>query len=249
MMEAAELAVLMVMFRVSLQGVFAGFTRQIQRAATRPSAPDSADTRSPAVGWLLGTGHLGVSTFCNKSYNPVCNMDWVVITYRLPAEPSRHRVAVWRELRKTGAVSLQQAAWAVPARPHLVEGIDRAAELVARADGEATVFEARPRDEAQAARLEELHTDAREAEWTEFLSECEKFEREIAKEISQGKLILAELDEEEQSMERMRRWFREIRSRDVFHAPSAEIAEHRLKECGEVLEDFADRVYEAGGTR
>ena len=28
-----------------------------------------------------------------------------MITYRLPAEPSRHRVAVWRELRRLGAVS------------------------------------------------------------------------------------------------------------------------------------------------
>src|ERR671934_1962801 len=106
-------------------------------------------------------------------------MDWMVITYRWPAEPSRHRVAVWRELRKTGAVSLQQATWAVPDRPHLAEGIDRAIELVARADGEAIVFRGAPRDETQAARLEELYTEAREAEWTEFLSECDKFEREI----------------------------------------------------------------------
>jgi len=176
-------------------------------------------------------------------------MDWIVITYRLPSEPSRHRVAVWRELRKTGAISLQQATWAVPARPHLVEGIDRAADLVARADGEAIVFEAAPRDEAHAARLEELYTEAREAEWTEFLSECDKFEQEIGKEIAKGKFIHAELDEEEQSMDRMRRWFRELRSRDVFHAPLADLAERRLKECGEILEDFADRVYEAGGTR
>ena len=176
-------------------------------------------------------------------------MDWILITYRLSAEPSRHRVAVWRELRKTGAVSLQQATWAVPARPHLAEGIDRATELVTRADGEAIVFQGAPRDEAHASRMEELYTEAREAEWREFVSECDKFEREIEKEISEGKLIVAELDEEEQSMERMRRWFREIRGRDVFHAPSAEIAEHRLKECGEVLQDFADRVYEAGGTR
>jgi hypothetical protein len=27
-------------------------------------------------------------------------MDWILLTYRLSSEPSRHRVAVWRELRK-----------------------------------------------------------------------------------------------------------------------------------------------------
>jgi len=175
-------------------------------------------------------------------------MEWLLITYRIPAEPSRHRVAVWRELRRTGAVSLQQATWALPARPHFEEGVERAAELVERAEGAAIVFTGAPRDEAQAAMLEDLFTEAREAEWKEFLSECDKFDREIDKEISKGKFIFAELDEEEQSMERMRRWFREIKSRDVFHAPSAGLAERRLKECAEILEDFADRVYKAGGT-
>lgn len=175
-------------------------------------------------------------------------MEWLLITYRIPAEPSRHRVAVWRELRRAGAISLQQATWALPARPHFEESMDRAAQLVERAEGAAFIFKGAPRDEAHAALLGDLFTDAREAEWKEFLSECDKFEQEISKEISKGKFILAELDEEEQSMERMRRWFREIKSRDVFHAPSAGLAERRLKECGEILEDFADRVYEAGGS-
>jgi hypothetical protein len=175
-------------------------------------------------------------------------MGWLLITYRIPAEPSRHRVAIWRELRRAGAVSLQQATWALPALPHFEEGIRRAAELVERAEGSVFVFEGAPHDEAHAAWLKDLFTEGREAEWKEFLSECDKFESEIAKEIAEKKFIYAELDEEEQSMERMRRWFREIKSRDVFHAPSAGRAEMRLKQCGEILEDFADRVYEAGGT-
>jgi hypothetical protein len=40
-----------------------------------------------------------------------------------------------------------------------------------------------------------------------------------------------------------------LRSRDVFVAPSQERAERRLKECGELLEDFAERVYAYGGER
>jgi hypothetical protein len=35
-------------------------------------------------------------------------VSWRVITYRLPAEPSRHRVAVWRELRRLGAELVYQ---------------------------------------------------------------------------------------------------------------------------------------------
>ena len=60
-----------------------------------------------------------------------------------------------------------------------------------------------------------------------------------------GKLTLAELDEEEQSLDRLRRWYRTIKARDRFGAPSVPVAERRLKECTEALEDFAERVYQA----
>ncbi|GAB2984163.1 hypothetical protein LWP59_17980 [Amycolatopsis acidiphila] len=38
---------------------------------------------------------------------------WLVLVVQVPAEPSRHRVAVWRELRRIGALSLGQGTWAV----------------------------------------------------------------------------------------------------------------------------------------
>jgi len=43
----------------------------------------------------------------------------------------------------------------------------------------------------------------------------------------------------------LRRWYRTIRARDLFGAPSGDAAERRLKECTEALEDFAERVYQA----
>jgi hypothetical protein len=174
-------------------------------------------------------------------------VDWIILTYRLPAEPSRHRVAVWRELRKVGALSLQQATWALPARPEFAAAVSRAIGLIERAGGDALVFDASPRGEAMGARLEERFTAEREEEWTEFLAECGKFEQEIQKEIRTQKFTAAELDEEEQNLERLHRWFRELRARDVFVAPSQQAAERRVKECAEVLEDFAERVFEQGG--
>jgi hypothetical protein len=44
-----------------------------------------------------------------------------------------------------------------------------------------------------------------------------RFRAEIAKERSKGKFTLAELDEEEQNLDRLRRWFRELCARDIFH--------------------------------
>jgi hypothetical protein len=176
-------------------------------------------------------------------------VEWVVLTYRLPAKPSRHRVAVWRELRRAGALSLQQATWAVPARGEFIDAVSRAVSLVERAGGEAVVFDADPRGQESGGRLEQLFTAEREAEWKEFLSECGKFDKEIDKEIAIEKFTAAELDEEEQNLDRLRRWFRDLRGRDVFVAPSQERAEVRLKECTERLEDYAQRVFEHGKER
>lgn len=166
------------------------------------------------------------------------------MTYRLPTEPSRHRVAVWRELRRAGAVSLQPATWALPGGEPFDAALERAVALVERGGGSTLVFEVTAQDPNEAA-LETAFTSDREAEWTEFISECGKFEAELASEIAKEKFTMAELDEEEQNLDRLKRWHRELRGRDLFRAPSANVAEGRLKECEEALEDFADRVFRA----
>jgi hypothetical protein len=169
---------------------------------------------------------------------------WRLITYRLPAEPSRHRVAVWRELRRLGAVGLQQGTWALPSGEGFDEGFDQVLETIDAAGGHPVVL-AVADDDASVAQLEGLFTEQREAEWLEFLGDCDKYEAELAAEVRKGKLTLAELDEEEQSLDRLRRWYRQIRGRDLYGAPGAVIAERRLKECGESLEAFAEQVYRA----
>jgi hypothetical protein len=92
-----------------------------------------------------------------------------------------------------------------PDAPAFADSITRAVQLVQGAGGEAIVLDARGRQPADSERLAELYTAAREAEWVEFLAECGKYLAEIDKEIATGKLTLAELDEEEQSLERLRR--------------------------------------------
>jgi hypothetical protein len=171
-------------------------------------------------------------------------MSWRVITYRLPAEPSRHRVAVWRELRRLGAVGLQQGTWAVPDGDPFDAGFAQVVGAIKAAGGKPVVL-AVADDEDGATQLEALFTAQREAEWGEFVSDCGKYQAELASEVDKGKLTLAELDEEEQSLDRLRRWYRTIKARDLFGAPSAAMAEQRLKDCAEALEDFAELVYQA----
>lgn len=174
-------------------------------------------------------------------------MKWKIVTYRVPADPSRHRVAIWRELRRAGAVPLQQATWALPYHSLTARTIERVLTLVERAEGEAFVFDAEPAAAPMSASLEEAFIDGREAGWHEFIRECDKFDAEIAREIRTRKFTAAELDEEEQNLERLRRWHRDLSARDVLGAPSAAEAELRLKTCSETLEGFAQQVFEHDG--
>ena len=144
-----------------------------------------------------------------------------------------------------GALSLGQGVWALPSAPAFEQGLERTLELIHRGDGEALLLEAHGRDAAQAERLEALFTAGREDEWTEFLDECRKYEAELDRELAQQKFTLAELDEEEQSLERLRRWHRELKLRDLFGAPSAPEAEQKLRQCQTRLEQFSERVYAA----
>lgn len=170
---------------------------------------------------------------------------WVVLVVRIPAAPSRHRVAVWRELRRVGALSLGQGTWTVPDVPGFTDRVSRVVELARRGDGEVVVLDAAGRAGEDDARLAELFTADRTEEWAEFLADCGKFEAEIDKEIRNRKFTMAELEEEEQSLERLRRWHREIRARDVFGAPLAAEADQRLDSCAARMADYTERVFDA----
>ena len=170
---------------------------------------------------------------------------WLLLVVRVPAEPSRHRVAVWRELRKVGALSLGQGVWATLDLPFFSQGVQRATALAENALGEVITMTAQGRAEADATGLERLYNQARTADWAEFLGDCAKFEAELAKEIRIQKFTLAELEEEEQSLERLRRWHRDLTLRDVFGTPERGLATDRLKACTAACENYAELVFSA----
>lgn len=172
---------------------------------------------------------------------------WIVLIVRVPSEPSRHRVAVWRELRRVGAVQLGQGSWALPDAPPFDGFVDKMVALVGEHEGEVFALSASAIDETTASRMRNLYDEARRAEWVEFESECGKCLAALAKEIRNEKFTLAELNEEAQKVDRLRRWHRELRSRDVFDSVD-ETAMQRQLDAGAVeLDRFTALVYQAVG--
>src|SRR4051794_37320628 len=80
-------------------------------------------------------------------------IDWVLLAYRLPREPSTPRIALWRKLRRLGAVQVVDGLVALPLDARTKEQLDWLAEEVLEAGGEATVWEGRPGSVADERRL------------------------------------------------------------------------------------------------
>jgi hypothetical protein len=172
-------------------------------------------------------------------------LQWLMVLVQLPPQPSKYRVAVWRELRRGAAVPVAAGAWAVPAVAAFQPFLDRAAALCREGGGTFTVMDVVPHDADGEALLRDAFAAARLDEWAEFDGDCGKFEDEIAREIAKEKFTFAELEEEEQSLDRLRRWYRDLKRRDVLELPQADAAADRVRQCEGVLEDYATRVYAA----
>jgi hypothetical protein len=173
------------------------------------------------------------------------HFDWVLVNAKVPKEPTRHRVAVWRALRKTGAVPISSGMWAVPRLPQFDSGIATARMLAERGGGTLGSFFVTRESGSDIDALRDAFLDARRDEWKELLAECSAYEVEVRKEIAVEKFTFAELEEEEQSLERLRRWYEELANRSVITLPEQSVAVQELEICQKLLDGYADLVYRA----
>lgn len=80
-------------------------------------------------------------------------VNWVLLAYRLPREPSTPRISVWRKLRRLGVAQLVDGLVALPADARTKELLEWIAEEILEAGGEATVWVGRPGSSADERRL------------------------------------------------------------------------------------------------
>lgn len=178
---------------------------------------------------------------------------WILLLPSMPSEPSRHRVAVWRELRRLGAAPIGSGMWLLPNREPFAAGVDRVQAVAVREGGTIAVLDGSPRDASAADTLRSAFARVRIDEWREFVDDCGKFLAEIDKEFAKQKFTLGELEEEEQSLERLQRWHATLHERDVLELQEAIDGAAVLARCEVRLAEYAERVLrenaDADGTR
>lgn len=172
------------------------------------------------------------------------DMKWIVLTYTLPAEPSRPRVAVWRALKKAGAVSIQQSMWALPDREDHVRTLRKICAEIEANRGEALMMESTFFEKEQERRVTALFSRMRDEEYSEFIEECAKYLKEIEKEIAREKFTFAELEEEEAEHDKLTAWFHKIEARDLFGASLREKAAAENQRISEAFDRYNQLVFE-----
>jgi hypothetical protein len=150
----------------------------------------------------------------------------MLLIYRIPREPSRHRVAVWRKLRDLGALYLQDGVAALPEDAVTREQLEWLQLRVREAGGEATLWEARPGTMAEEAELVGAFRSSREEAYRAIIAEAERVRRKA--EMGGGKTLLEQLG-------KLEREFRAERRRDYFRSPLRTQAAAALKTARRVV--------------
>jgi len=169
---------------------------------------------------------------------------WLFFSYSLPSEPSKARVFVWRQLKKLGAVNYQ-TVWVIPHSNESVNELRKLIETIEGYKGEGMLVEGKALDKNQEERIHKAFIDSRNEEYHEVIEKCEDFFKEIKFEIGRKNFIFAEVEENEEELDKLKQWLKKIEKRDYFvKTPLRKKATEQIKECEKVFENFTRRVYE-----
>lgn len=136
---------------------------------------------------------------------------WVLLTYRLPREPSTPRASVWRKLRRLGAAQLADGLVALPEDARTREQLEWIAEEVLDAGGTAMVWRAQPTALGDERGVARAMSEERSREYIDLAARADT-------------ALSDSPAERRRALKSLRTELRAVRRRDYFRAPGREAA-------------------------
>ena len=170
---------------------------------------------------------------------------WLLLAYKVPPEPAAKRVALWRRLKGMGAVYLQNGVCLLPKTDDHVRRLKILENDIAGMDGDAVILEAVALDRGQQEKVVARFKADRDDAYRELIDKCDDFETEIAKETAAQHFTYNELEENDVELKKLQGWLEKIKKLDFYGGGLATDAVARLKVCEGLLDDYAQRVFDA----
>lgn len=175
----------------------------------------------------------------------MAKVTWLLLTYKMPPEPTAKRIAVWRRLKGMGAVYLQNGVCLVPKTADHTRQLKMLENEITEAKGDSVILETVALDRTQEEKVVHRFKAERDDAYEEFIDKCDDFEREVAKEVNASHFTYAELEENDVDLKKLQGWLAKIKKLDFYGGTRAAEADTRLNGCEAILDDYAKRVFDA----
>jgi hypothetical protein len=153
-------------------------------------------------------------------------VEWVLLAYRIPREPSTPRITVWRKLRRLGVAQIVDGLVALPHDARTKEQLEWIGDEILETGGEATIWTARLGSVRQERELAERMADAVANEY-----------RSVANAAAEA--ASAGLTARRRTLARLRRELRRIAQRDYFPPSEREAARAAVGALADHVESLA----------
>jgi len=135
---------------------------------------------------------------------------WLLLLFSLPTNRNTERVAVWRRLKKMGAVQIKTSTYLLPDQPAQYEQFQWLAQQIRDYGGDSTLVRAQEIEGLSREKMIAMFNEARASDYAEPRKSLHSFI---------GRRRKMDVETAAAELQRLTRQFREIRQVDFFDSP------------------------------
>ncbi|HEY0865850.1 MAG TPA: Chromate resistance protein ChrB [Fimbriimonas sp.] len=162
---------------------------------------------------------------------------WTLLVYRIPSQPSKLRLNVWRKLASLGALYLQDAVCVLPSRPDTDDAFRDVYRTIVESGGSGFLFESKILEPADEEQVVEGFRKLSDDRLTTIQGRLD-----ATLEMLSGKVGLADLEVAEESLKRERVAYLRAQSISYMGGTKEAEVESRLRRLQQSLDSIRDAI-------
>lgn len=171
-------------------------------------------------------------------------MRWLLLSYRVPNQPSALRVATWRALKHVGAVLLSPGLYALPDAPQNQDLLGDLSARIVSGGGVAITLSAEALTGEDQRSLELKFEAARHDEYRQVIKSARKLYAHVEQEERDHDYRFAEVESLEEELNKVRRQLALVRERDSLGLTIAHEADEDVALAEARLQQYLDKAYQ-----